>query len=215
MSTPRSAGRASTAVAVVLAMLLGGCITGQRPHFADDQPTVAETGNPAIDDVLARLDVAQFATFTADYEILTRLGDQRSTATVVQDDDGRRSTTVNDIRFIANDGQPLTCDLSAGGCEPSMNDARISDVGITHRFYGDDFARRLRVDANRRIGEPIGYEMTQAGRSALCVDVPVSGGTKSYCAIAEGPLARYDGNDFHIELVGYSDVPDLTAFETS
>lgn len=215
MSRRRPPARASRGVLTgLLAIALTGCFTGQRPSFPDQQPVVAETGSEAIDEVLARLDTTQFATFSADYEILTRLGDRTSTATVVQDEDHRRSTTVNSIRFIYDQGPEGTCDLTTAECEPTLNDARISDVGVTHRFYAEDFARRLRVDANRRIGEPVGYEITQAGRSALCVDVPVSGGVKVYCALADGPLAHYDGNDFVIDMVGYSDVADPAAFDT-
>ena len=73
---------------------------------------------------------------------------------------------------------------------------------------------RLRVDANRRIADTRGYEITQADRQALCVDVPVSGGTKSYCAFENGPLARYDGADLFIQAVSLDDDADETAFGT-
>ncbi len=204
--------------AVALAFLvasLAGCITGQRPSFLEDQPVNAETGSDAIDDVLARLDSVALAEFTADYDILTKLGNRTSTAQVVQASPDRRSVTIDDLRFIEGDPQPATCDLTSGECQASIDDARISDIGVTHRFYAEDFARRLRVDANRRIGEPVAYTITAAGLPALCVDVPVSGGTKVYCAIEAGPLALYDGNDVNIALTRYSDVHDETAFETN
>jgi hypothetical protein len=200
---------------LLFALPLAGCITGQRPSFPDDQPISTETGNEAIDAVLERLDSVALAEFTADYEILTKLGNRTSTATVVQAPTGRRSITINDVRFIDGSVQPATCDLATGECQATIDDARISDVGVTHRFYAEDFARRLRVDANRRIGEPVAYSITAAGLPALCVDVPVSGGTKAYCAIEAGPLALYDGNDVNIALTRYSDVPDESAFETS
>lgn len=203
------------ATAVVSAAVLAGCVTGPRPSFEGNQPARAETGNAAIDDVLERLDRAALAEFTADYAILTRLGDVSSSATVVQATDARRSVTVNDVRFIDDASQPATCDLSTGECEASINDARISDIGVTHRFYAEDFARRLRVDANRRIGEPVAHSTITAGVAALCVDVPVSGGVKTYCALDSGPLARFDGNDLLIELTDYSDVADESAFETA
>lgn len=201
--------------ALLISVALAGCITGQRPSFLEDQPVSAETGDESIDDVLERLDRASLAEFTADYDILTKLGNRSSTATVVQAPVGRRSVTINDIRFVEGTGQPATCDLSTGECQASIDDAYVSDVGITHRFYAEDFARRLRVDANRRIGEPVAYTITAAGLPALCVDVPVSGGTKVYCAIEAGPLALYDGNDVNIALTRFTDVPDESAFETS
>ena len=66
----------------------------------------------------------------------------------------------------------------------------MSDVSVTHEFYGKSFAQRLRVDASRRVGEPTGYTITQADQQALCVDVPVTGGTVTYCALDNGVLAR-------------------------
>ena len=203
------------ALTAVVAVSLAGCLTGERPSFLDDQPVSAETGNEAIDAVLERLDAATLAEFTAEYDILTKLGNQTSVASVVHAPVGRRSVTIDDVRFIEGSGQPATCDLATGECRASIDDASISDIGVTHRFYADDFARRLRVDANRRIGEPVAYTITAAGLPALCVDVPVSGGTKVYCAIEAGPLALYDGNDVNIALSHYTDVPDESAFQTS
>lgn len=212
----RPFGRRSSRLVLGLAsaIALAGCITGQRPSFLDDQPVATETGNEPIDDVLERLDSVGLAEFTADYEILTKLGNRTSTARVVHAPTDRWSVTINDVRFIDGSVQAATCDLASAECQASIDDARISDIGVTHRFYAADFARRLRVDANRRIGEPVAYSITAAGLPALCVDVPVSGGVKVYCAIEAGPLALYDGNDVNIALTNYSDVPDETAFET-
>jgi hypothetical protein len=195
--------------------VLTGCFTGERPSFESEVAYAAETGNEAIDAVLERLDRARLATYTGDYDILTRLGGRDSTAHVVQDGPGRRSVTVNSIRFVVDDGSVATCDLDAEECEASINDARISDVIATHDFYADSAARRLRTDADRRILEPTGYEITQAGQTARCVDVPVTGGTVTYCALESGPLARYDGNDVFVELATFSDTPDEAAFDLS
>lgn len=195
--------------------LLSGCFTGERPSFESEVAFAAETGNEAVDAVLERLDRSRLATFTGDYDILTRLGGGESTAHVVQDGPGRRSVTVNSIRFVVDGDSAATCDIVADECEASINDARISDVISTHDFYADSAARRLRTDADRRILEPVGYEITQAGQPALCVDVPVTGGTVAYCALESGPLARYDGSDYFIEMTSYSDTPDESAFDLS
>ncbi len=200
---------------VLTAAVLSGCFTGQRPSFEDEQPLDEPTGNEAIDAVLTRLDTADTATFSADYDILTKLGGLESIATVVHAPDGRRSITVNDVRFLINTGTDSTCDLVDDTCEAAINDARISDTQLTHDFYAGSFAQRLRVDADRRVGDPTGYEITQAGQQALCVDVPVTGGVKSYCAVEAGPLARYDGADQFIEMTAIGDVIDEAAFETS
>jgi hypothetical protein len=201
----------------VLAMsaALSACATGARPSFDVDQPALEPSGDPAIDAVLDRLDDVGLQQFTADYAILTRLGGLNSTATVVQADESRRSITVNDVRFLDGTGTAATCNLTTDECEAVINDARVSDLQLNHDFYGSSMARRLRVDAGRRIDDARGYEITQAGRQALCADVPVSGGTKVYCALESGVLARYDGADLFIELTTISDVADETKFATS
>ncbi len=201
-------------VAALGALTLAACATGPRPSFDADEPTQQATGDPAIDAVLERLDRVGVEQFTAEYTILTRLGGQESTATVVQASDSRRSITINAVRFLDGTGTASTCDLTTAECEAVLNDARVSDVQITHDFYGSSFARRLRVDAGRSLAPARGYSETIAGQPATCADVPVSGGTKVYCATDAGPLARYDGNDVVIELVSSTPTPDETKFAT-
>jgi hypothetical protein len=202
-------------VATIAALALSACATGQRPSFDADEPTQQATGDPAIDAVLERLDRVALEQFTADYTVLTRLGGKESTATVVQADNSRRSITINDVRFIDGSGAVATCNLLTDECEAVINDARVSDVQITHDFYGSSFARRLRVDAGRSLSPARGYADTIAGQPATCADVAVSGGTKVYCALDSGPLARYDGNDVVIQLVASTPTPDETKFATS
>jgi hypothetical protein len=207
---------ARTIVVVTGAVVaLSACMTGERPSFDSDDPAQEATGDPAVDAVLERLDRVGVEQFTADYTILTRLGGLQSTATVVQSDNSRRSITINDVRFIDGSGTAATCNLATAECEATLNDARVSDVQITHDFYGSSFARRLRVDAGRSLAPARGYTETIGGQPAACADVPVSGGTKVYCALDTGPLARYDGNDVVIELVSSSPTPDDTKFATS
>ncbi len=214
----RSTGaRASRALAVVAlaAIALVGCATGQRPSFDADEPAQQATGDPAIDAVLERLDRVGLEQFTADYTVLTRLGGKESTASVVQADNSRRSITINAVRFLDGTGTATTCNLTTAECEAVINDARVSDVQITHDFYGSSFARRLRVDAGRSLAPAEGYVESIGGQPATCAEVPVSGGTKTYCALDSGPLARYDGNDVAIELVAYTPTPDESKFATS
>ena len=203
------------ALAGITALLLAGCATGPRPSFDADEPSQQATGDPAVDAVLERLDRVGVEQFTAAYTILTRLGGKESTATVVQADNSRRSITINDVRFLDGSGTAATCNLTTDECEAAINDARVSDVQITHDFYGSSFARRLRVDAGRSLSPARGYTESIGGQSATCADVAVSGGTKVYCALDSGPLARYDGNDVVIELVTVSPTPDESMFATS
>ncbi len=201
--------------AIVLAVAATGCATGQRPSFDALEPALSPTGDAAVDAVLQQLDTVAVVEFTADYDILTRFGGLESTATVVQADESRRSVTINDIRFLNGTGTAATCDLVAQECEARINDARVSDVSVTHDFYASSFARRLRVDEGRSIAPATPSNETIAGRPAVCAAVPVSGGTVTYCAVEGGPLARYVGADLEIELTGFDDVADETKFATS
>jgi len=202
-------------VATVAALSLAACATGQRPSFEADDPAEQATGDPAIDAVLERLDRVGLEQFTAGYTILTRLGGLESAATVVQADNSRRSITINDVRFLDGVGTATTCDLATAECEAVINDARVSDVQVTHDFYGSSFARRLRVDAGRSLAPATASAETIAGQPATCASVPVSGGTKQYCALDAGPLARYDGNDVVVELISFDPTPDESKFATS
>ncbi len=207
-------------ILVVAGLALGGCFTGERPEFEDEAAApAASTGNADIDRVLGLLDSVDRSEFTVGYDIETKFNTVSSTGIVVQSVGERRSITVqNDdrtVRFIEDAGEELTCDLLVGECETSLNDARISDTQLPHTFYGPAFASRLRADADRRIGDPTAYDMNIAGQDAQCVDVAVAGGTKTYCALASGPLARFVGADVTIELTSYSPEPDTTKFETT
>ena len=217
MDAPRSSPtiRLTAGLATLVALLLSACGTGQRPFFDADQPLGTTTEDPAVDAVLDRLDAADLASFTAEYTILTRLGGLESDATVVQADNSRRSITINDVRFLDGPSNAATCNLTADECEAVINDARVSDVQLTHDFYASSAARRLRVDEARKLAPATGYELEIAGQTATCADVSVSGGTKVYCALDAGMLAKYDGNDLLIELVSVTDTPDETKFATS
>lgn len=202
-------------VATLCATAVAGCMTGERPSFDSNQPAVEPTGDAAVDAVLDRLDDVRVGQFTASYDILTRLGGLESTATVVQADNSRRSITINDIRFLDGTGTSATCNLTTDECEAVLNDARVSNLQIGHSFYASSMARRLRVDAARSIAPATGYEMTFADQPGVCADVAVTGGTKIYCALDSGALAKYDGNDLLIELTAYSPTPDEALFATS
>jgi len=204
-------------VLLTAGVVLCGCFTGQRPTFEDEQTGPAETsGNEAIDSVLTLFDSVETSEFTAEYDIETKFNTVSSTGVVAQAAGHRRSITVeNDdrsVRFIVDGTDQRTCDLTTSECEASLNDARISDTQLPHTFYGPAFAQRLRADAERRIGDPVGSTKEIAGQNAVCVDVAVAGGTKTYCALDSGVLAEFIGADVTIELTGYSPEPDTTTF---
>lgn len=204
----------------MVAVLLASCATGERPSLEPDSaPPTAVTGNGAIDDVLGLLDSVDDSEFTAGYAIETKFNTVSSTGLVVIAAGPRRSVTIeNDdrsVRFIEDAGEERTCDLVTGECESILNDARISDTQLPHTFYGSAFASRLRADAERRISEPVAYTLEIAGQTAECVDVGVTGGTKTYCALPSGPLAKFVGADVTVDLTSYSPDPDVSKFATT
>ena len=203
--------RRVVALTVLGCVALTSCITGQRPSFNDDEPTREATGSSEVDAVLDRLDSVTGSRGTAEYEISGANGDSEN-ATVVLAGGGRTSVTVGDTRYLIEGGEGITCNLATAECEASLNDARISNLQLTHEFYAPAFAQRLRVDAARRIQDPTGYTETVGGKKALCVRIPVTGGEKTYCALDSGLLARYEGPDTTIELVSYRRRPDETQF---
>lgn len=201
-------------LAVGALVVLGGCFTGARPQF-EDPSTQDLTGRPEIDAVLTRFDAVPFARFTAGYDILTRLGDRESTATVVQAEDARRSITINDVRYVFDGQTVATCMLDEGTCVARITpQATYGELFVDQSFYAETPAKRLRNDARARVGEPVASEIVQAGQPAVCVEIPVSGGSNRYCALESGVLARYEGNDLDIALTRYTPEPDDALFAT-
>ncbi|MFK8025812.1 MAG: hypothetical protein AB8G26_17785 [Ilumatobacter sp.] len=200
---------------------LAGCFTGDRPSFEDEQPAepITSTGNPDIDEVLGLLDSVAASEFTATYAIETRFGALSSSGVVVQAPGRRLSVTVeNDeraVRFVIDGAEERTCDLLANECETSLNNARISDTQLGYDFYAPAIAKRLRADADRQVDDPFAYTKGIGGESASCVDIAVSGGTKTYCALDSGAVAEFVGADVTIELLGFSRMADESAFESS
>jgi hypothetical protein len=221
MANPLHRKTLAWATVLGLPLLLASCATGERPSFEDEQETapVVSTGNTEIDTVLALLDSVDRSEFTVAYAIETKFNTISSTGLVVQATGQRRSVTVTNpersVRFITDGPDERTCDLLTAECEPSINDARISDTQLPHTFYGPAFARRLRADAERRIDDPTLYQKAIAGQDATCVDVVVNGGTKTYCALPSGPLAEFVGADVTIALTSYTPEADVTKFESS
>jgi hypothetical protein len=206
---------ASRVVALVACVGLAGCITGERPSFSDDATAVGTaTGDAAIDAVLARFDRVSSAVFTADFTIDTILTGVQTPARVVQAGPSRRSITIGEVRFIVEGPATATCDLALGGsCTGTLDDSRTSDRQVGHQFYAESMAARLRTDAGRMVAASTSYLSPIAGQQATCVDVPVDGGTKTYCALDSGVVARFTGADIRVELTAYAATPDEGAFQ--
>lgn len=203
------------AVLISVTFMLTGCLTGKRPSLADDpfQPG-SSSGNAAIDQVLAELDRLNVGPYTAGYSVLTRYGNTNRPATVAIDG-ARRSVTIGDVRFLTFDNGSQTCLLdTTQPCSSSIDPARVSDTQITPSFYAADAAKRLRRDATSMVGPPLSHVENIAGQSALCVDVPLPGGTSVFCTLIGGPLARLDDAAVSIDLQTFALVVDETAFAT-
>ena len=196
------------AVGVVLgAIALTGCVTGERPML-EPVPVVDDA---AAEVVLERLARAGSVPFTATYDIIPSTTGQTTTA-IVRQLDGRRRVTIGDVDYLFDEGTSRTCRLGSDECDEFANDALISDLNLTHRFWSDGIAGRLVVDASRRTGFSEGRTDTIAGRSAVCVDVPVLGGTVLYCALDDGVLGRYFNADVSIELTSFTNEVDVESF---
>lgn len=192
------------AVLVGLALVTTGCFTGQRPEL---EPV------PVIDDaaalvVLERLERANSVAFTATYDIIPSTTGEATPATVRQLDDQRR-ITIGDVDYFIDRGAARTCRADDGSCVDLLDDALISDLNITHRFWSDGIAARLEIDAARRVGFSEGHTETIADRPAACADVPVLGGVVVYCALDAGILARYFNADVTIELTSFTSDVDI------
>lgn len=196
-------------LAAVAAVLVPGCVTGERPTLAE---SVSTTGDPAVDAVLGRLDASRLATFTANYDVLTRFGSLTNPATVVQAAADRRSVTVGSVRFIFDGPTTATCQLDTGACSETIDAGLISNTQLAPDFYGSSAATRLRRDAAARVDATTASMQTIADQVATCVSIPVTGSTSVYCALDDGVLARLDGADVAIELTAYSPDPDEQQF---
>lgn len=210
---PRRRRRAPSTTSLVavaaLAMLLAGCVTGERPTLRP-APVVDD---PAAQVVLERLERAGSVAFTATYDIIPSTTGEPTTATVRQAD-GERRVTIGAVDFVVSGGSSRTCRLGDAGetdCVGFIEDARVSDLNITHRFWSDAPASRLTIDAARRVGFSTGHTEQIAGMSAACADVPVLGGEVVYCALDAGVLARYFGADVTIELTSFTTDVDRSA----
>jgi hypothetical protein len=202
------------AIAVAMAALVTGCMTGERPSF-DTTPTSPGmmTGDPAVDAVLTAFDTVSTATFTAVYTTTQRFGGTTTAATVTQAGTlTRRSVTIGEVRFITDASTVRTCLLATATCENGARPEAVSNTGITPEFATGDFAKRLRRDALARVGDSIATVIDVAGQQATCVDVSLAGGVESYCAFANGALARYRGADVIIEVTSYQAEVDETLF---
>jgi hypothetical protein len=182
-------------------VLLGGCFTGKRPSFAEDEAVA--TGDDSIDAILTVLDQPISGDLTAVYTVLNKYGSSTITATVTRDST-RTSTTIGDVRFLTTPTGTQTCTVSTGECEQGLVDARVSNTAVLHTFFKESAATRLRRDAAMKVspGEP--YDATIADQAVMCVRVPMSGTSSAFCVLPNGLLASQDSPEVNISMTTYS-----------
>jgi hypothetical protein len=188
------------AIVVGSALVLSGCQTGLRPTVTEERKS-----DPSVQAVTSLLDQARTnGDFTATYDITpTMIGSATAPATVTVIGNAI-AIAIRDVLYVIEDGVGQTCALDRTNCTEGIDDARVSDLSITHAFWADSASARLRNDAGRTIGTPQPLPDRIADQPATCVDVPVAGGSIVYCALDAGPLARYRGADTTIELTSFT-----------
>jgi hypothetical protein len=195
--------------------LVTACATGERPTLVD-QPVGSE--DAAARPVIERLEAAGDTVFTATYEITptsTASTSQPTTATVIVSGP-RQRVTVGGIDYVTDGTTARTC--RDGTCTDGFDEALISDLQITHDFWGATAATRLGVEAGRSLTAAAQRQENIAGQPAACADVTVpsatpdasGSGTIIYCALDAGPLGRYVGADSTIVLTSFAPTVDDT-----
>lgn len=188
--------------AAALALVLTACATGPRPTLVDE-PVVTDTVAQAV---LDRLERGSSATFTAEYEITPSLTGQATHATVIQEGSQQR-VTIGNVDYFTDGTVSRTCAVGGTDCVDSIDDARISNLSITSKFWGPSVLSKLELDSARSVDAATGRTGMIANRPATCADVHVPSidgvGSVTYCAVDDGVLGRYFGADVAIELTSF------------
>lgn len=188
-----------TAVGVAV---LAAC-AGERPVLTNQaEPAQTIPIDPDTEEIIALLESSP-EEFTAHYTITPSNTDIEPTDALVVVSTNRQHISIRDTEFYSTPDSDATCNAD-GECVDGLNDAYVSDLGLTHSFWSTSAVQRLRVDAARKIGPINKYQTEIAGFPAQCVDIPQGGpaesGSVTFCALDGGVLGRYVGFDSTIEL---------------
>lgn len=203
----RFARRRVVVGSAVVSLLLTACATGARPSLVDTTVVNDDVAQAVLD----RLERAGGLTFTADYEIIPSLTGEPTHATVMQSGPQQR-ITIGQVDYYTDGTVSRTCAVGGTDCVDSIDDARISNLNVTSKFWGASSASKLQVDSARSVDASTGRTDTIASRPATCADVHVPApdgvGSVTYCAVDDGVLARYFGVDVSIELTSFAPTVD-------
>ena len=207
-----------------LLLLLGGCITGERPRLVTDDtiPSIDDAAIRSVVEVLARnsSDAAP-PKFTISFSVVTKFGGQSSSASISVDPMLGTSIQFPNVRFVfALDGTTVTCSRVLDTCETGINEIFVSDRMLNSRIFKESIVSRLEQDSRVAVGDSLPSVRNIAGWPSTCAAVPVVDSTgitreKSYCAFDDfGILAFMDTADLLIEATDIRTTVDPSAFAT-
>lgn len=200
---------------MLASVLLTACFTGKRGHLTEASSDSSTVSDPAVQALIAKLETANTAAYTATYNVITKFGNTTVTATVAQTGPVDRSVTIGHVRFLDQQAGAQTCELSTGVCVSGLQDQQISDTQLTHDFYAASPALRMRQDANTMVSAAAASTKLVAGQNATCAQVFFAAGSKTYCALDNGLLAQQDTPDLRIDLTSLTTTADVALFTTS
>ncbi len=122
-----------------------GCLTGPRPTLSDEASLPA-TGDARVDALAQSLSEMTPGPFTASYQITNNFGAISRAATVVHDDDERRSITIGPVRYLIDGASVSTCRPARASDRPDAGDDGDNDgetgavpaAGEDHAVLGSD-----------------------------------------------------------------------------
>ena len=208
MSSPRLAQLAATAS--ICAIVLSGCFTGERPTLVPNE-TVPAISDVAIQDVVTILESSPATAFTINYEVVTKLRDLHTAATLAYDEALGTSVTIAEVRYIYSvNGTTLTCSTITGDCSPGIDESRVSDRQLVSTIFKQAAVDRMQQDSRVAVGSAVASQEVIVDNNATCSAIPVvdsNGATqsKSYCAFAQlGVIASMNTADLSVTALSYS-----------
>jgi hypothetical protein len=198
------------------ALILAGCMTGERPSFSTEPAEQTSTGDPAIDAVLAHLTepAEGEGPLVAEYDVLRKFGGERARVVLARDTD-RWSLTIGTLRYLDVGGRRSTCDLETQTCTDGFDESRLSEVLTTTSFATHAAEVRLRRAGADATGDARGSRRRIGGVRATCAEIDVPGGVVLWCTIPQGLLALQDTADMRVDLVSVETTVETGQFSSS
>ncbi len=195
-------------------------LTLPRANAKSQAPTLALTWQAIPGATGYRVELATDASFTIEYDVVTKFGGLTTTAIVAIDPILGKSVEIGDTRFLYTaEGTTSTCTVSTGECSNGIDETRVSDRQLTSTFFAQSAMERIRQDARVAVGPANGYASTTAERPTTCADFTVvdstgASRTKTYCAFdALSVIAVLDTADLSITATTVTDTIDTARFQ--